>query len=810
MKWTKLAASLLATLVLVIILNTRIDMIPPLGAFLNPVSGFWQSADAPHQPHGFWLNQSQLQDSVYVMFDDRGVPRIFAKNDYDLYFAQGYITAGDRLWQMDIQVRSAAGTLGEVFGAPADSLDQVQRRKGMMYGARNKWEAYQEDEEMLTVLEAYSDGVNAWIDGLPFRNLPVEYKLLGHRPPVWEPINALLMHMNMSQTLSGSSSALSMSNVRAALGDSFADRFLPGYPKNMVPIVPEGTQWPFEPLQPASPAGDFTPSMITQAFYPEPDPAIGSNSWAVHGDRTETGRPLLANDMHLDMSLPSIWYEIQLHGPDTNTYGVSIPGIPIVIVGFNEQIAWGVTNSGANVLDVFEIDFRDDSFKEYRHDGRWKPTEMVIEEIPVAGSRARIDTVYYTHHGPVHHINKDELKGHATRWSAHLPSRDLRAFYEINRASNYDEFVDAIFQFDGPGQNFTYADREGNVALWHNGLFPLRWEGMGDFISDGSDPAYDWNTFVPREHVPHVVNPERGFVSSANQNPADPDYPYYLGRFFSTYERGARMNERLSEDRAFSYRDMMDMQLDNLSLNAREGVPILLSLIREHSDYDALEEQERDLLQKLESWNYEMLADDIEPTLFRNWMNHTESELWNRIYNPADLSPMRRPSTERTIRMLQDENEFAYLMQNYAGNVHKSRSDVVMRGWEKALDDLRERLGESQNWQWRRQLDARIMHLTRVEALSRRPSETNGATEALNSVRGGAGPSWRMVVSLEDEVKAWGVYPGGQSGNPGNLHYDDFIDPWARGGYFPLRLFGSQDEAQNWLTNQDETEEVRP
>ncbi len=810
MKWIKAGGALLITLALAIVFSSQLGPVPALGPLLNPVSGFWQSDGPQHKPHHVWLTGMGLQDSVLVVYDDRRVPHIFARNNHDVYFAQGYVTAQDRLWQMDIQARSGAGTLAEILGEGLVEIDKEQRRKGMMFGALNKLEVYEQDELLMPTLTAYTDGVNAWINQLSHRDYPLEYKLIGHKPAPWTPLHTLVMHMNMASTLASGTSAAGMSNVREALGDDFINRFLPAYPADMDPIIPENTQWPFNPVSPAEVPDAFSPVTLSDANYAFPSPYLGSNSWAVSGYRTESGRPLLSNDMHLELSLPSIWYEVQLSSPDMNVYGVSLPGAPTVIVGFNSDVAWGVTNSGANVLDVYEITFEDESLSRYRHDGQWKETSYVVEEIPVAGGHAVIDTVWYTHHGPVGFLDRENLKGQATQWIAHRASVDLRTFYEINRAGGYTEFVEGLQYFDVPAQNFTYADREGNISLWHNGLFPVRWEGMGDFISDGSDPAYDWNEFIPRDHVPNITNPERGFVSSANQNPTDPEYPYFLGRFFASYERGARINEVLSERYDFTYADMLGLQLDNVSLTARTGLPLLLSLFEEHSSYEELSSEEQQFIEQLRSWNYEMLGDAIEPTLSRLWLTKTRRKIWDQVYSRTDRRPVRYPDNSRTIQLMADADDYQMMLNDFAGGNGSPLPEIVAQGWKETISQLREERGTPDNWNWADVQNVRVVHLGRIDALTRAGIQTHGASEALNSKRGSVGPSWRMVVSLEDEIRAWGVYPGGQSGSPGSVHYDDFIQPWADGEFFPLHFFESGEEAISWIQQGHQTQRVSP
>lgn len=804
MKWIKAIGALVATLLVVIMLNTSVGVVPALGPFMSPMQGFWETAEPQHEPHEIWLEPGRhgVQDSVQVVYDERLVPHIFARNDDDLYFAQGYITARDRLWQMDLQVRSASGRLSEVFGSQTIDIDKNERRKGMVFGAENKLAAYREDAEQMQVLESYSEGVNAWIEALSPSQYPLEYKLFGHAPEPWEPINTLLMHMNMANTLASGSSALRMSRVKADFGQEFIDRYLPAYHEDVDPIIPEDREWPFNPLT-AEPPGQeaFEPTLLSEAYYELPNPMLGSNSWAVDGSRSQSGAPLLANDMHLDITLPSIWYELQLHAPGINTYGVSIPGIPFVIVGFNEHIGWGVTNSGANVLDVYEVEFRDESLSEYRYDGGWRETTMKLEEIGVRDEATQIDTVWYTHHGPIQELDRNQLRGYASRWMAHSGTVDMRAFYKLNRAQGYEAFVEAIRHFTVPAQNFTYADKDGTISLWNNGRYPVRWEGMGDYIGDGADPAYEWQEFIPHAHLPYSTNPERGFISSANQHPVSPDYPYYLGRFFGGYERGARINEVLDDAREVDEVFMAGLQLDNRSLRAQEALPEMLRVMASQQESGSAEIRRAGLLEAMAEWEYDMLGDLWEPALFTEWWRQLRETFIVRVYG-EESGHYRHPEHSIIVRLLEDEAAFTELMHEFVSEPI-TRETLVSESWNAAIQRMEANISEDERaWQlWRYQRN-RVMHLSQIEPLSRIGIRSDGAPETVNSKRGANGPSWRMVVSLEDDVKAWGVYPGGQSGDPGSERYDDFIQPWADGQLFPLHLFRSPEEATEWIEQQ--------
>ncbi|MFQ5629976.1 MAG: penicillin acylase family protein, partial [bacterium] len=428
MRWLKLLISAAVTAGLFYVLNFGQQIgsvqLPPLGKFLSPFTGFWQNGTQGDETVDT-LEFPELRDKVTVVWDDRRVPHIFAQNAYDLYFAQGYITARNRLWQMEFQTHAAAGRLSEIVGERALPLDKFRRRIGMVYVAENSLKMMRSDEVGIETVLAYTAGVNAHIRELNGSNKPLEYKILNYTPEEWTPLKCALLLKYMSWDLTGRNSERAMTRTREALGDDFMKTLYPDYPPFQDPIVPSETKWDFTPKTIQQPSSVFTPSASAQIDLPQPHRWNGSNNWAVSGAKTASGNAILSSDPHLLLRLPSVWYEMQLSMPGLNVYGVTLPGSPAVTIGFNNAIAWGMTNAGSDVLDWYEIKFKDNSYDEYWHDGQWKSTVGRIEKIKVRGGEAVIDTVYYTHHGPVVDlqnkatVNSMTVPGAAMRWVAH-------------------------------------------------------------------------------------------------------------------------------------------------------------------------------------------------------------------------------------------------------------------------------------------------------------------------------------------------------------------------------------------------------
>ena len=592
-----------------------------------------------------------------------------------------------------------------------------------------------------------------------------------------------------------------MTNILRKYGREVAEDLFPNYPFQESPIIPVGSPVDFKPVPiPAAPA-DFT-GLGSSMTTPEKDPNIGSNNWAVSGNKTVSGLPILANDPHLTLSLPSIWYQMQLVAPGVNVYGSTMPGTPNVIIGFNKNVAWGVTNVGSDVLDWYQVKFKDASKKEYWHDGKWKKTTMRIETFKIKGKKDMVDTIFFTHHGPVVYLSHEKPfrsnipVGHALRWIAHEKSQELTTFYQLNRAKNYEDYKKALTFYSAPAQNFVFASNEGDIALWVNGKFPLKSKLQGKYLLDGTDAAADWQGFIPQAHNPHVKNPERGFVSSANQFSTDPSYPYYLGWQYAPSERGRRINERLAVMEKITMDSLRGLQNDNFNIRARELLPLLFAQVKSPNAAQSK------ALAALKSWNLVNSPESVGATIFENWVSTLQSCLWDDEFTTDEKVPMSRPSMDRTIQLIKSEPA-ARWWDDTKTPAKESMSDIVMKSLQANLDTLVKQHGpQGPEWAWYKHKQTGVRHLIPgMDALSRLNIPIGGGGTIVNATTTKTGPSWRLVVELSKEGKprAYGVYPGGQSGNPGSSHYDDLIDTWAKGELKPLLYLESPDQKSNRL-----------
>jgi penicillin amidase len=808
--WVRPAALGGLLLLVLILLDSRFAPMPPLGRFFSPFSGFWRNAETGRNRDGK-LDVRGLDETVTIVFDKRQVPHIFAQDAHDLYFAQGYVTARDRLWQMEIQTLAAAGRLAEVLGPELIGHDLLQRRLGIPHAADKAVEMALKDPESRLAIQAYADGVNAWIAGLDPEDYPLEYKLLDYAPGRWTPANTALLIKHMQWTLSGMGDDLPLTNTLAKLGRDFTARYFPQQRADVPPVIPPGTPWnappaaaraadsagmkiPSQPSLPSLPgpardSADPVPPAPTQPPGPSPvlemrpTPGNGSNNFVVSGSKSRGGHPILANDPHLDLGLPSIWYEVQLSAPGVSVYGVSLPGSPAVLIGFNRKIAWGLTNGNDDVFDWYRIAFKDTTLSEYMHAGQWKPVRRVVEAIKVRGGGTVLDTVVYTHQGPL--VLKSQERPalrnspamHALRWLALDPSNELLGILRINKAQDFAQFSAALEPFHCPSQNFAFASTAGDIAMIHHGRFPRKWKGQGRFTMDGSEPGNDWSGWLPREAEPAVRNPAQGWLFSANQSPADSTYPYYLGSGFADGQRAKRLGQILSEADSLTPEDAFGILMDDYDLHAAEVLPALLDRIAKAP----LSPADSAARQDLAAWDYRHGAHQKAPALFDKWWRLLYRSIWQDEFG-GDSVRYQWPDKDRTRRMILEEPDVEWF-DDISTPARENLAFLAAKSFREACLQTR-RGGESLDWAAYRPV--RLRHLARIDAFGAPDVEAGGCGDCVNALKTGHGPSWRMVASLEGKPWGYGIYPGGQSGNPGSPHYGEFIADWAAGRYYKL------------------------
>ena len=798
MKYLKFIISLLLTVAVFYGLNNKFGSIPPIGKFLNPYTGIWQNETDETIDGTAFLNG--LKEEVIIHYDAQLIPHLFAQNDIDLYRAQGYITAKHRLWQMEFQTHGAAGRISEIIGEVALNYDRGERRKGMVFGAEQALMKMREDPKTSEFVEAYAQGVNDYIDQLDPKTMPVEYKLLDYEPEHWTSKKTALLLMLMTKDLASGDYDLERTNALRIFGKERFEFLFPDYLDAGSPVIPKDTDWSFIDVpMTETPAAEMLLDSISKVLD-KPDPDNGSNNWAVSGNKSYSGYPILANDPHLGLKLPSIWFVMQLSTPDHNSFGATLPGALGVISGFNNHISWGETNARRDLVDWYKIEFNQDNPSQYKHDGQWKGVTFRIEEIRIKGGQTFIDTVRYTHHGPVtYDLNfkgKGSYEGYAMKWIGHIGGNNQRTFLELNKAKNYDQYVHALSYYTAPAQNFVFASTEGDIALWIQGKMPNKWKGQGKFLLDGSNPDHDWQGFIPQAFNPHVKNPERDFVSSANQRPVDKDYPFYVFNDWYENDRNRVINNFFNSKKEFDIQDFKDLQNNNYNIRAADLLPLMITSVNEA----VLNKEELQILEELKAWNYMNDIEEVGPSIWQYWWWNLYDLLWDEFDVKDEV--LRKPAYFHTASLLKNHGKDVFMDIKETPETETAK-DLFLISFKETVKSMTKWKAENGDYNWKAYKSTHVDHLLQgLPAFSRFSLPIGGGSGIVNATKKNHGPSWRMIVEMSSPPKALGIYPGGQSGNPGSKYYDNFIDDWAAGKYHELNFLQTDEKTDAVISTQ--------
>ena len=802
----RLVVAVALLIVLLTVGARRTGPVPPLGPFLDPAHGVWAMARGDRVPREARTPVPGLRGEVTVVYDDRAVPHIFAANEADAYRALGYVVARDRLFQLYIQTMAASGRLTEVAGARALPLDREMRALGLPRAAERVASSAGDTSRLTRYASAYADGVNAYVAHMSPSALPIEFRLTGTRPGRWSAIDSYHLFNRMGWTLA----SLSLETRRAAaasrIGMRAATALFPDDSPIQEPIQPNG-QRTFRvdprPLPPPGAPDTASARMVssTSALLTSPllargnDPddaernAAASNNWAVAPGRSASGHALLAGDPHLDLTLPSIWYEAHLVVPGVlDVYGATIPGAPAIVIGFNRDVAWTFTNAMVDVLDLYaeQVDDAERPTK-YLLDGSWRPLERRIEHYrDQRGADVTTDTMYYTHRGPMRRVGGGWL---SMRWTVLEAGHELDALYAASHARSARELQDDFAHwFAAPAQNMLAADRGGHIAIRSNGRYPVRpGNGSGSVIRDGSTSASDWTGALPVSAFPQAFDPAQGYLASANQEGIDPraTKDWWGGDYFPW--RAARINQLLRADAAMTVEKMRVMQTDPGSARADYFVPYFASaarrvLARRPPPRDSA--QLTRAAELLAQWDRRYTRDNTRAVLFETAMGELASRIWDELTDPQDRARrVATPSSAVLATLLQDSASVWWDDRRTAEVEH--RDDILAASLVAALEQVRAKYGDPQGdgWRWDRIRHQNIHHLLRLPAYSALDIPVQGGTETINPSSGAGthGASWRMVVELGPELRAWTTYPGGQSGDPGSPRYRDRIAHWRDG-----------------------------
>jgi len=797
----KITGVLLAVLLVVLVyfLNKPIGDIPALGSFLSPTHGFWKSTSV-QQDKNTSIEIKCLKGTATVVYDEIGIPHIFADNEEDLMYAQGYVEAKDRLWQMEFQMHAAAGRLTELVGEKALSLDRFSRRIGIVRAAEISLKEMEKNPVSKMVVERFTAGVNAYINDLKPADYPIEYKLIGYQPEQWSTLKCALLMKYMAKDLTYYDTDVENTNALRIFGEEAYKKMYPDFPAPSIdPIIPVGTKWDFKSVDSFSTKAG---NVLAEVLYKNPfkefyaNKFYGSNNWCVNGSKTKSGKPILCGDPHLGLNLPSIWYAIQLSCPGLNVEGVTIPGSPGVIIGHNENIAWSVTNAERDVVNNFSVEYQDKNRKAYKLGNEYVPFEYDVQVFKIRGGKDVIDSIRMTKVGSVVYDETfgevDDQKHIATYWRAEEPSNDIMAFYYLNHAKNQQDYLEALTYYACPGQNFIYADVNNNISIKQQGNFMLRTvSGDGSFVTPLANvDIAKLKARIPVEQNPYVLNPERGFCCSANQNPVDQTYPYLTNGVYENY-RNRVINTTLTTAANYTWQDMGKLQNNNLSLLAKEILPTLLANVSTDGNADA-----EKIYKVLRGWDYNANHNTAAPSYFYKFWDYVEQTTFDEM--DGTPTSFRLPEPYNTAHLIINDATFK-LFDVVNTDTIETAKQVIDIAFKKTVAYFKEfAKDKTKNAQWQYYKSTSVSHLARLDAFSIKNVPIGGYNNIVNAASENAGPSWRMIVDFaEGKPQCYGVYPGGQSGNAGSKGFTEFIDKWSKGEYYKLHFYDSKETALN-------------
>lgn len=737
-----------------------------------------------------------LERPVEVFRDMWGVPHIYADSLVDLLFAQGFVHAQDRLWQMEFQRRVLTGRLAELLGAEALPLDRWLRTLTMSRVAEA--EAALLGAEARASLEAYAAGVNARIAQ---GRLPIEFTLLRHRPEPWSVVDCLAWAKMIAWMLSVNWEAeLLRARLIEHLGPERAAELEPPYRPEWPTIVPRGID--------SAAANALDRAAAAQRFTgPSAFAGLGSNSWVLAGARTRSGAPLLANDMHLPMNMPCIWYENHLAAPDLEVSGVSLPGVPGVVAGHNHRVAWGFTMGFADVQDLYLEHLRrtEDGRVEVEFRGEWGEAQVLREEIPVRGGEAALEEVIVTPHGPVINALAPGLAAEgqplALRWTSLDPDPQIDALLQMMRAGSAAEFHQALRGWASPVLNVVYADVEGNIGYTLAGKVPIRARGDGRVPVPGWSGEYEWAGMIPFDEVPHLVNPPQGYVATANNCIAGDDYPHFLGGDYALSARAQRIAELIEAAGQLDLDGCQRMQFDQVSLYGREVAAHLGRL-------EVTEPELAAVVALMREWDGTLSAESPAAAVVQVFARRLlRLALSDRLGDLADRYLGQGPTPTLAEASIFGRRACEWLLAALDGtgaarfDPGQDHEELLRQALRQSVEFLKAELGpRPEDWAWGKLHTLTYSHLLgRFKLfdrfLNRGPYPVGGDATTLWATGSAlqdlnsdviVGPPFRSVVDLGDLDKSVGLLAPGQSGQPGSPHYDDQIQAWFQGDYHPL------------------------
>ncbi len=713
-----------------------------------------------------------LEKPVEVLRDKWGVPHIYAQTANDLFFAQGFITASDRLFQLDLWRRQNSGYLAEVVGPSALARDRIARLVRFRGDWNAEWAAYSPDAKQIAT--SFTSGINAYIDSLGGK-WPVEFKAAGFAPGKWVPedtaarIAGLLMTRNITREVQRAQDI-------TRFGLDTVQKYMPPDPPVKIE-VPRGldlagiTADLLKDYSVAIGGVRFRPTggiELAAALFERPDNMQGSNNWVVSGARSETGKPLLANDPHRPINMPSLRKTVHLVGPGWNVIGAGEPALPGIALGHNEEVGFGFTIVGIDQCDLYVERTNPTNPNEYLYKGEWRKMEIASEEIAVKGeARPRRVELRYTQHGPILAEDLGRHRVFALKWTGAEPGgAGYLGALKLSRAKNWDEFQQAAASYKVPSENLAYADRAGNIGWIASGLAPIRkgWNGLLPVPGDTGE--YEWNGYLPGDQNPRVFNPASGMIATANHNILPANYPHMLGYEWAPSFRFDRITEMLIDRPKFSTERFEQMQHDVHSHAARVFQAIIRGWVLAPGE---LSERERAALQRFKDWDVRLRIDSPETLIYELWTGKLHGflfgqQLGSRVDQSMVLATLRAKPDWKAVR----------------------------GAFTATLWELERQFGVDQStWKWGAVHTVRFVHPVEVKEWHRGPYSRPGDGNAVlatggTNFRQTTGASYRQILDVSDWDKSVMTNVPGEVGSPGSPHYDDLIDDWRAGRYHPM------------------------
>ena len=776
-----------------------------------------------------------LHGAVEVLRDANGIPHIYADTAHDLFLAQGYVHAQDRFWQMDFWRHITAGRLAELFGEGSLDTDKFLRTSGWRRVAEQEYAGATPDTR--AVLEAYSAGVNAYLATRSAADLSLEYSVLAltgltnYRPDPWTGVDSIAWGKAMAWDLSGNVDAEIMRAVlNQTIGVEKTNDYMPLYPHGDHPVIV-----PTPPFSGAASPGsaqggwgalgaggvDALRGLNAQlrelgALTGGAFDGIGSNDWVIGGSRTATGLPLLADDPHLGIRIPSIWYQNGLHCRTVtadcpyDVAGYSFAGVPAIIIGHNARIAWGVTNVGPDVQDLVIEKINPADPNQYEVGGQWVNMEVRQETLRVLGGEAQTLTIRSTRHGPLITDVYGSLEGFAAqagldpadqyafalRWTALQPGTLFQSVFKINRARNWDDFRLALRDWDVPSQNFVYADVDGNIGYQMPGKIPVRRSGDGLLPVPGWTDDYEWTGYVPFDQLPSSFNPPQGYIATANNAVVGPEYPHLLALDWDSGYRAERIVAMIEAEAKHTPETIARIQGDNKNLGAGEVLPYLLALRFEEPELAQAQAE-------LRAWDGQMHMDSRPAAIYAAFFRQLLAATFHDDL-PEDFWPGGGGDSWLTVRALLPDFKNAW-WDDGATPAVETRDEILRRAFAAGYAELQTTLGaDPRNWKWGRlhgsTFDNESLGRSGVgfiEAIfNRGPFPTSGGSSIVNATGFNltadepyatrSVPSMRMIVDMSDLENTRMIHTTGQSGHAYARHYIDMADQWRLIQYNPM------------------------